>query len=665
VKNTNNTTYLINTLTESMDKISKTKNNFEINNILDKLLIDFTQSEFATILIYNSDKQLLYTENETSNINISMINPKGLLGNAYLSKKTGIYNHIASEKYYIPSIDNPKDNKIKSQIIMPILDNDNLISIVRVSRSIKYPNKYTRNDLDLLTSLMPFFKKIIYILKDKKYNNIKFNDSQIQEEIIKIENKEINNSEDMLFISNIIHDIRTPANSLYGFLELLENKIDDKRLNEYIQNAKESAEFINILTDSILDKTRDKFNNELENNFQEVNTIKFFSNIANSFSANMSSKNITYLIFLDPSLPKRIVIDKIKLKRIIINLIANAYKFTPTGKKIKFKVLFNKEKQKIAISIKDDGIGIAEEQQKNIFESFKQAEADTKEKYGGSGLGLAISAQYVKDMGGRLLLKSQIDKGSEFYFNINIKVLDDKILGEEFKISDNKITILSDKKSDLNILLIMKYLTKLGISKQNIIVSHTLCTDTTHLICFEHKLNSAIMEITQTQDIKLLVLEESLFNLDIDKDIDIISMNTYYGDRINCFISTKKMTKILLADDNKINISLLKAILEDEYCELTITTDGKETLEKLKYAHINGRPFDMIFLDNYMPSLSGSEVIKEVRLLEKKKQLKPIYAISITGDPFLSDKDKKLFNLHVTKPFKNRDVKNAFKLGSQ
>jgi len=668
MKTRGNTSNLINILTNAMDRVSKAENNYKINSIIRELLIDFTQSEFATFLLYDHNKQILYTEKEKDAISISMANPQGILGNAYLAKKVGLYNHIASEKYYLPDIDNPTNSRIKSQLLMPILDNDNLIGIVRLSRSIRYPNNYTRYDVDLIKSLTPFLIKISLILTGNKDScmNLKLNNSKMNQEISQIENKSEDNSNDdnMLFISNIVHDIRTPANSLYGFLELIETQIADKRLKEYIQNAKESASFINTLTDSLLDKAKDKYIDR-ESTLEEVNSIKFFSQIANSFSANMFNKEIDYIIFLDPHLPKKIMVDKIKLKRIIINLIGNAYKFTPIGKRIKFYVSFIKETNSIKISIRDYGIGIAKDQQENIFKAFQQAEDDTNERYGGTGLGLAISAKYVKDMGGKLLLKSKVDKGSEFSFEIKVKITDDEVSREPFQIVNKKITILTDKRNHSNVILIIKYLTTLGMPRENIVVNHTFCTDTTHLFCFQHKLSEDIIEIVDSRNIELLVIEESLFTLDLDKSIDIISTNTYYGDTIRSIVLTQKEIRVLLADDNKINISLLKAILEDEYCELVSVDDGAKTLEILKNAHIDGRPFDMIFLDKYMPSLTGSEVIRDFRMFESRKYLKPIYAISITGDPTLNKEDKILFDLHVTKPFRNTDVKEAFKVASK
>ncbi|MEA3490360.1 MAG: ATP-binding protein [Campylobacterota bacterium] len=659
-----NTSDLINILTKSMDQVSKCSNNSDINAIIRRLLIDFTNSEFATYLLYDKEEQLLYTDKSDKNIQIDMSDAKGLLGNAFLAKKSSVYNHIASEKYYIPEIDNPSNSRIKAQMIIPITSDDNLIGIVRVSRTVRYPKNYTKHDMELIQSLSSFLIKVSNILSSngKNHYELTADDSKINEEIIKIEekhNEPKNCDELMLFFSNTVHDIRTPANTLYGFLELIEDKVEDKRLKSFIGNAKESAIFINDMTSSLLERAKDE-HQSVGSSLKEVSSIKFFAQIADGFSANMFNKDIEYLIYIDPSIPKKISIEALKLKRVIMNLIGNAYKFTPKDKQIHLSVTY--ANSKIKISIKDQGIGIDESRQKAIFEAFKQAEDDTSDKFGGTGLGLSISAQYVNDLGGKLLLDSAIDKGSEFYFEIPIEIVDAEVSQKPFKVRQKIITLLTDKKDSADAVMIVKYLTTLGIAKENIIISSTFCVDTTHLICFQHKFDEGILDIAKDKNIEIIIVEESLFALEgieIFKDITVISQNSYYGDVIHHTVLTEKIIKALVVDDNSINIHLIQAILEDEYCETSAASSGEEALNKFREAYISGNSFDMIFLDKHLPGLSGTDVIKSIRAIEGN-QNSHIYAISITGDPHQTDAEKDLFDLLVTKPFKTSEMKEAF-----
>ncbi len=663
---------LISTLTETMDQISEALNEREVFRIVENLLINLTNSEFATFFIFDNKKQILYSKKEIELV-YPMVNPEGLLGKSFLTKKPAIYNHIASEKLYLPTIDNPKNIRLRSQLIVPILHDDNLIAMIRLSRSIYMTKHFTLKEIDITKTLCSFLAKVIKKIEFNEINNkdnnydsydIKVNTTKIGKEIKEI-NKDTHNNEinsTMLFLSNTVHDIRTPANSLYGFLEVLEAQIEDKRLKEFIENAKESASFINKLTDSILEQVKDK--HEIQSSRPEiVNTIKFFSQIGDLFSANMCKKEISYLIYICPDIPKEILIDRLKVKRIIINLIGNAYKFTPSKEHIHFEIKCNPEKEELQISIRDTGLGIAKSRQKAIFNSFEQAEEDTNEHFGGTGLGLAISSKYVNDLGGTLELESELDKGSNFYFNLPLKIITSEPSQEQIINFDRKITILTDNLLCINAENIKFYLIKLGIESDNISISKKIETDTTHLFCFQHKVSEEIIHITQENAIKLILVEEQLFSLSKNKsykDITIISENTYYGHKIHSAVFSGKKLKIILADDSKINLILLRAMLETEYCDIEIATDGQEALEKLEYAYqIEKHPYDMIFLDEHMPNISGTQLLIQFREIEKQENIVPIFAVSVSGDPDMSKQSIDLYNFMMNKPFKKQDVKDA------
>ena len=661
----------IDLLTHTMDEISKATDNDKINMIIEKLFIDFTGSDFASLLIFDQNKQLLYGGSKDKTIEISMIDPNGLLGKCFLTKEPAVFNYTVSEKNYIPEIDNPNNDKLRSLLLIPILEEDNLIGIIRTSKTVYNKKKYTNYDLSLLNSLSPFLIKIIHILTsnhDSKYQ-LNMNASEVTADLEKIgeqtqDESEIDNT--LLFLSNAVHDIRTPANSLYGFLELIEEQIEDKRMKGFVENAKESAQFINTLIDTILDHV--KYRNETQRSKPViVNTVKFFAQNANIFSANMLNKEIKYLIHIDPLVPKEIKLDAAKLKRVIINLIGNAYKFTPKGKQISFNVKFDHKNKKLKISVKDKGIGIEENRQKEIFEAFKQAEDNTSELFGGTGLGLAICSNYVNELGGKLKLKSVLDKGSKFHFSIPVEIIDSTPAYEKFYNLNKKITILTDHPNHDDIQNIYQYLTELGMPSEKITVSDTLDNDITHLFCFQHKFSSDILYLSKQRKMNLIIVEEDLFSLNKDPNfsqLNIISKNTYYGDIVHSSVFSGKKIKILISDDNKINIMLLKAILETEYCDITTTVNGEETLEALKDACYKNDPFDIVFLDRNMPIMTGSEVMRYFRKFEQELKTKPLFGISITGYPDMDSEEKNLYDLFVNKPFKKQNVIEAMNLAN-
>lgn len=667
----NNEVTLIDILTKAMDDVSKTDNNEEINNIIERLLIDFTDAEFSTLLVFDKEKQVLYRKDPKEPLLLPVNHPESLLNECFLTKKPAIYNHVSSEKYYNIEIDNPKKRvRLKSQIIIPILDNDTLIGIIRTSKSIRIPKNYNNDDLGKIKSINFFLIKIINILSGKKTKNKEIDKSKISKELNEIKAEKENNNneinETMMFLSNTVHDIRTPANTLYGFLDLIEEQIEDKRLKGFISNAKESAKFINKLTDSILEKVK----NEHEVSSSESTVVlssKFFADIANVFSANMFKKYINYTIYVDPLIPIEIKVEELKLKRVIINLIGNAYKFTPRDKHIEFKVIFNASTQRLEVSVSDTGIGIEESRQKAIFKAFEQAQSDTSVHFGGTGLGLAISSKYVQELGGDLKLDSVIDKGSKFYFDIPLIVIDNMPSYQKFENKDKKITILTDNINSFNAINIKQYILNLGLENNKIIISDTIQDKTTHLFCFEHKITKEIINNFSTSSLNLIIIEEKLFSLSKDlrlSNFDIISANTYYGDKVHHNIFSKNATKVLIADDNKINIMLLQSILEKEYCDISYALDGQKALDELTSNLKDNQPYDMIFLDKHMPYLSGTDVLNKYRILEKEVNTRDkIFAISITGDPLIDEDEKNLYDLLIFKPFNKSEIREAFTNG--
>lgn len=668
----NDTAAYIDRLTSTMDKISKTSEKSEICHIIDELLLDFTNSDHASLFLFDKAKQSLRGSLDGKTVEIPMIEPEGLLGKSFLTKEAAIYNHAVSEKEYVPGIDNPNGNKIKSIMLFPLTEEDNLIAILCMSRDIYNNKKYSNHDLSLLESLSLFLVKIVHILiSDKTIQpKIDINPSDVAAELESLKRqprRNRSNESNLLFLSNTVHDIRTPANTLHGFLELIEDRIEDKRIKEFIENAKESAQFINSLIDTILDTV--KYQKEAEaSKLVTVHAARFFSRTANLFSSKMYAKKIEYIIYIDPTIPKEIKVDTHKLKRVIINLIGNAYKFTQKEKQIHFSVKFDHHNKKLKIFVKDQGLGIEKSRQKDIFKAFEQAEDDIEEKYGGTGLGLSICSDYVKEMGGKIKLKSEIDKGSKFSFSIPVDIVDSTPAFEPFCNLEKKITILTDHPDSGNVDNIIHYLTALNMPSERIIVSNRLDNDTTHLFCFQHKLTPEILHTCEEKDIKLILVEEELFSVNQQSQfshLKILSKNTYYGDIVHDSVFSGKRLKVLIADDNKINILLLKAMLESEYCDISTVMDGEEALNTLKTAAGDHHPFDIIFLDKHMPGLSGSEAMHQFRLYEQEQNLKPIFSISITGDPDITSDEKDLYNMLVNKPFKKQDILGALERSKQ
>ncbi|MEA3491441.1 MAG: ATP-binding protein [Campylobacterota bacterium] len=664
-------------LDETTQRLESTDNNIEINSIVESLIVSVMDSEFASFWIFDERTAILLRERSDSSVReISMLGQRGVLAKCFLTMSEGIYNYLASEKEYLPSTDNPDDIRMKSKIIVPLIDSERLIGIATACTSIERIKKFDQCDMDLFKAMVPFLINVAYSMHPKlkdDYEKVYLGKRLLEESSSVVERVEEfrqvkRSTEDiddtLSLLSATVHDIRTPANTLYGFLELLEDQLDNPRLLQYINNAKESAQFINELTTSILDRVSSQRERKISEPVQ-INPTKFFADIAEIFSANMSDKKIAFNIYIDPMMPKEIRVEDTILKRVVMNLIGNAYKFTPSMRTIDFNVQYDRSKESLYISIEDEGIGITQEQQQSIFEAFTQAQDDTSVKYGGTGLGLSISSQYVKDLGGELKLKSELDAGSTFYFNIPVDVIDYIELFQPIESSYLELGILLNSQNIFSAKNITRYVRDMGICNDRITPVKKIANlpkNITHLICYQYQLNDDVIGLTEKKNIELLVVEEkflSLIHSDADDNYTVISQHGYYADRLYDLISNRVQTKILIVDDDPINIQLLKAILEDEFCQVETAMDGEVALSKLKMAVEDEEPYTMVYLDKYMPKMMGTEVISTFRTFEEERGTTPIFAISVSGDTDGGDQERQHFDMNVGKPFNKKMIKET------
>jgi signal transduction histidine kinase len=665
-------------LANATEQINTSCNNSEINQMVENIITQSTQAEFASVWMYDATQLIRERNNEIKKI--SMKSKEGLLYKCFATKQAAIYNYITSEKGYVAAIDNPDEIKIKSKIMIPLLMSGKFVGIITAYASVRKIKNFGNDDLEILKAISPFVtdainrmrinngKDVVVDRREKKSKDSgqRRRKDDVSENLNQFEERhsETKNAQEILdYTANIVHDIRTPANGLMGFLEILEEQIKDERLKEYIGHAKSSASLINDLTTSILDGFSSKRDTSVTG-VSIVNTRNFFSEIAEVFSANMYKKEIQYNIFIDPSLPKEIEIDSMKMKRVLMNLLSNAVKFTPVNGTIEFSLRYKKKEKKLHLFVKDSGIGIAKENQADIFKAFKQAEENTKDIYGGTGLGLAICAKYVSEMGGKLLIDSEIDKGSTFYFDMPIQCYKEIPIFEPLENNEIKIGMLLTKKNAFVANHIARYLVKLGmhINDINAVSSlGNLSKNITHLIVFENKLDNEVLSFVAFNKIKLLIVEENFLALNENDYANavVVSQYAYLGKSLYSFASVERAPKVLIVEDDTISIALLKTMLMDEYCTIDTAGSGEQGLELLTKSLENNQPYDIVYSDQNMGKLSGTQMLKEYYELEKAQGLEPLASVCISGDH--GDKVKlDGFKYFASKPFKKQEIISIF-----
>lgn len=225
------------------------------------------------------------------------------------------------------------------------------------------------------------------------------------------------------FLANMSHEIRTPMNAVLGFTHILQREIKDPAQQEKLGKITHSAKHLLGIINDILDFSKIEADHiALEQ--APFNIIGAIDHVTSMLADKISSRGLKFNLELDPRLYEITVLgDTLRLNQILVNYLSNAIKFTDHGS-ITLKAMVTRlsnDDLHLRFEVQDTGIGINQEQQKHLFQPFKQADAQTSRKYGGTGLGLVISQRLAKLMGGDAGVESEQGKGSTFWFTVTLK----------------------------------------------------------------------------------------------------------------------------------------------------------------------------------------------------------------------------------------------------
>ncbi len=274
------------------------------------------------------------------------------------------------------------------------------------------------------------------------------------------------------FLSTMSHEIRTPMNAVVGLSNILLSEDPRTDQIENLDTLKFSADLLLSLINDILDYSKIEAGKiSIEKIDFDLNRV--ITNIKNALTPKSKEKNIGLNLNIDPSIPKNVIGDPVRLSQILTNLIGNAIKFTDKGAvDIDLKMLKNTEDiSTIRFAIKDTGIGIPKDKFDQIFKSFSQAEANTTRKFGGTGLGLSITKRLLELQNSEIQLESEVDKGSTFFFDLMFETAEQKETISKttkekeiaFK-SFAKESILLVEDNKINIMVAKKFLNKWNLN---------------------------------------------------------------------------------------------------------------------------------------------------------------------------------------------------------
>ena len=277
------------------------------------------------------------------------------------------------------------------------------------------------------------------------------------------------------FLANMSHEIRTPMNAILGFTELLEKKIEDELLGSYLAAISSSGKTLLGLINDLLDLSKIEAG-KLSIEWEPVNVTLVIDEIERIFELQTRKKGLDLILEVDPALPKWILLDEVRLKQVLLNLIGNAIKFTESGH---VRLSVGKSAAKgdtsridLVFRVEDTGVGIKEEEKDRIFDRFVQQSGQSTRTFGGTGLGLAITKRLVDLIGGTIEVKSEPDKSTVFI--VRLKELEVTAVDEKDAVSDkggiedesvfDPATILIVEDNQFNRQVLSEFLVNTGLS---------------------------------------------------------------------------------------------------------------------------------------------------------------------------------------------------------
>jgi len=496
------------------------------------------------------------------------------------------------------------------------------------------------------------------------------------------------------FLANMSHEIRTPMNAIIGMTTIGKSAPDVMRKNHCFSKIEDASIHLLGVINDILDMSKIEAN-KFDLSPCEFNFEKMLQRIVNVVNFRIDQKLQKLTVFIDRNIPKSLIGDDQRLAQVITNLMGNAIKFTPEQGSIHVDTRFVEESEDgctIQISISDTGIGLTEEQQKRIFNSFEQAESSTTRKYGGTGLGLAISKSIAEMMGGRIWVVSEPNIGSTFYFTFKMErgnFSQKGLLSSNVNIRNVRILVVDD---DIDILEYFREILKefeiycdTAISGEEAIrlveqkgLYHIYFVDwkmpgmdgmqlASELKLYHALIKSVVIMITAAEW-TMVEIEARKAGVDkfLSKPIFPSSIANAITEALGAEQHVKEEIKsdingifagrhILLAEDVEINREIVLQLLENTLVNIDCAENGVEAVQMFSEGYDK---YDTILMDMQMPEMDGYEATRRIRALDIPKA-KTIPIVAMTANVFREDVEKCLeagMDSHIGKPLDFNEV---------
>ncbi|MBR4902825.1 MAG: response regulator [Victivallales bacterium] len=494
-----------------------------------------------------------------------------------------------------------------------------------------------------------------------------------------------------IFLSNMSHEIRTPMNAIIGLDNIALNDPEaTPKIKDYLTKIRDSAHHLLDLINDILDMSRIESGRMTLKN-EEFSFSDLIKNINTLFSGQSQEKGVDYQCHINGHIDDYYIGDNMKLRQVLINILGNAVKFTPSGGKVDVEVeriACLDDKSTLRFMIKDTGIGMSKDFLPHIFDAFAQEDSSTTNKYGSSGLGLAITKNIVELMNGNIQVESEKGKGTTFIVTVTLMnsklsktededikinpqemsvliVDDDEIAGQHAKLVLENIGIASDfvnsgkeaiemvklrqaRRLPYNLILVdwkMPEIDGVETARQ---IRAIVGNDSAIIILTAYRWDDVLEDALKAGIDSFLA--KPLFASAFMEELQGALKKKRSMSKNNVQKADLKGRRILLAEDVEINAEIMVMVLETREMEVDLAKNGKIAVEMFE-SHPEGY-YDAILMDMRMPEMDGLTATRTIRAMNRADS-KEIPIIALTANAFDEDVQRSMqagLNAHLSKP---------------